>query len=191
MSAMRPEYIKDLQSRTSSIPRKMCPRLDTIPCDILQHIAFICSTSSIFNPPVEVLHLLLTCRMFYQFLNIHEAPHLYAHIFCAKFDTQVSFRRYGRKWNDSALAGELSSRCRLLQRCHRLDFSVVGLVQDLWTAIWMLLENDLLNVQQLYKVKFQEFVLDLVHEGSESLDLNLKQIVVCLLSLALRRRMCP
>ncbi len=40
-----------------------------------------------------------------------------------------------------------------------MDFSSAGLLQDLWTALWMLLENEGLNEQQLSAVGFAEFIL--------------------------------
>ncbi|KAF9555738.1 hypothetical protein CPC08DRAFT_726190 [Agrocybe pediades] len=166
------------------------PSLGTIPCDILQHIAFLCSLTTVFAPPVDVLHLLLTSRTFYRSLNFRDAPYLYADIFCTKFDAQVSVRRYGTRWTDSALAAELMRRCRLLRRAQRLDFSPAGLVEDLWTALWMLLESDCLNRKQLNRARFSEFILGLAHRelSASSVSSSMKHIIVCLLSLTLRRQ---
>ncbi|KAF4611473.1 hypothetical protein D9613_003906 [Agrocybe pediades] len=166
------------------------PSLGSIPCDILQHIAFLCSLTTVFAPPVDVLHLLLTSRTFYRSLNFRDAPYLYADIFCTKFDAQVSVRRYGTRWTDSALAAELMRRCRLLRRAQRLDFSPAGLVQDLWAALWMLLESDRLNRKQLNRARFPEFILGLAHRelSASSVSSSMKHIIVCLLSLTLRRQ---
>lgn len=177
--------------------QKMSSRFETLPHDILQTIAFFSASTSVFEPPIEILHLLLTHPLIYQSLRVSSAPDLYAHIFFTKFDTRAPIRRFPEQLPDSAFAAELLARCRLLRRVHRVDFSSPGLKQDLWTALWMFLESDGLNESQLSQVKFSDFILalarsELTHEpishGRPDGIRSLKPIIVWLLCLALRRR---
>lgn len=133
--------------------------LEAIPCDILQHIAILACSSSIFDPPVEILRLMLTGPAFYDAINIRSAPHIYARIFATKFDTAAPFRRYRSTITDSALASELADRCRLLRRSKRGDVSIGNLFKDLSTALWMFLESDGLNERQLLNVGFPHFIV--------------------------------
>jgi len=174
----------------------MSARFETLPHDILQTIAFLSASTSVYEPPIEVRHLLLTHPLIYQSLRVPSAPDLYAHIFFTKFDTQAPIRRFSGQLPDSAFAAELLARCRLLRRVHRVDFSSPGLKQDLWTALWMLLESDGLNERQLSHVNFADFILglarsELVHEPLShrrpDISSSLKPIIVWLLCLALRR----
>jgi hypothetical protein len=175
----------------------MSARFETLPRDILQTIAFLSASPSVFEPPTEILLLLLTHPLIYQSLRVSYAPDLYAHIFFTKFDTRAPIRRFSGQLRDSAFAAELLARCRLLRRVHRVDFSSAGLKQDLWTALWMFLESDGLNESQLSQVNFSDFILslarsELAHEPKSHGRLDgissLKPIIVWLLCLALRRR---
>ncbi|KIM41864.1 hypothetical protein M413DRAFT_27427 [Hebeloma cylindrosporum] len=177
----------------------MSPRFETLPRDILQTIAFLSASSSAFEPPIEILHLLLTHPQIYRSLRVSSAPDLYAHIFFTKFDTRAPIRRFSGQLPDSAFAAELLARCRLLRRVHRVDFSSAGLKQDLWTALWMFLESDGLNERQLSQVNFSDFILglarsellrDTTSHPSRPDRINLKptSIIVWLLCLGLHRR---
>jgi len=175
----------------------MSSRFETLPNDILQTIVFLSVSTSVFEPPVEILHLLLTHPFIYCSLRVSSASDLYAHIFFTKFDTGASVRRFCRRLPDSAFATQLLSRCRLLRRVRRADFSSAGLKQDLWTALWMFLESDGLNERQLSQVRFSDFILGLarsellVHEPKSPArpdDTSLKPIIIWLLCLALSRR---
>ena len=173
----------------------MSSRLERVPRDVLRHIAFLCGSSSTFQPPVEVLHLLQTSSVIYRSLNVSDTPDLYANVFLTKFDTQATFRRYQKRLTDSALAAELLRRCQLLRRSHRLDFSPECLLQDLWTALWMFLEDDGLNRQQLATVNFTHFILSLSrHEllntdpAKPTTSITLRHLILWLLCLAVTRR---
>jgi len=173
----------------------MSSPLENIPCDILQYISILASSSSPFDPPVEILRLMQTGPVIYQALNIRGAPHIYAGIFASKFDTAALFRRYNSTITDSALAAELVNRCRLLQRCKRGDVSAHNLLQDLSTALWMYLESDGRNELQLLNVDFPEFILSVARTQLKGAschdDLHptlIGRIVVWLLSFALSRR---
>ena len=170
----------------------MSSRLETIPRDILQHIAFLSTSSSIFDAPIEIQRLLLTSSYIYQSLHLRAAPHIFAQIFHTKFDTTALFRRYGSSLTQSILAEELSNRCRLLQRARRMDFSSTNLMQDLWAALWLIVESDGLNELQLTNSNFPAFILDLARDrlqGLETASCRADQhVILLLLSLALPRR---
>ena len=190
------QALKQTMRRDGFPHRKMSARFETLPRDILQTIAFLSASTSVFEPPIEVRHLLLTHPLIYQSICVASAPDLYAHIFFTKFDTRAPIRRFSGQLPDSAFAAELLARCRLLRRVHRVDFSSAGLKQDLWTALWMFLESDGLNERQLSQVKFSDFILglarsELAYEPISHLPdggSSLKSIIVWLLCLALRRR---
>ena len=170
----------------------MSSRLETVPRDILQLIAFLSVSSSVFDPPTEIQRLLLTSSYIYESLHLHAAPHVFAQIFHAKFNTTALFRRYGSSLTQSLLAEELSNRCRLLRRARRMDFSPIHLTQDLWTALWLIVESDGLNEQQLFNSNFPAFILRLAYiklQDSQTADHRPDQhIIILLLSLALPRR---
>ena len=170
----------------------MSSRLESVPRDILQLIAFLSVSSSVFDPPTEIQRLLLTSSYIYESLHLHAAPHVFAQIFHAKFNTTALFRRYGSSLTQSILAEELSNRCRLLRRARRMDFSPIHLTQDLWTALWLIVESDGLNKQQLFNSNFPAFILRLAYiklQDSQTADHRPDQhIIILLLSLALPRR---
>lgn len=176
----------------------MSSPLENIPCDVLQYISVLASSSSPFDPPVEILRLMQTGPVFYQALNIRDAPHVYAGIFAGKFDTSVLFRRYRSTITDSALAAELVNRHRLLLRCKRRDVSAQNLLKDLSTALWMYLESDGRNELQLLNVGFPDFILSVARthlKGASSREtyddlqpILIGRIVVWLLCFALSRR---
>jgi len=173
----------------------MSSRLETVPRDILQLIAFLSTSSSVFDAPIEIQRLLLTSSYIYQSLHIHAAPHVFAQIFHTKFDTAALFRRYSSSLTHSILATELSNRCRLLQRARRMDFSLVGLMQDLSAALWLIVESDGLNQLQLSNSNFPAFILGLAHDklhDSQTADCRteqtLRHVILLLLCFALPRR---
>jgi hypothetical protein len=170
----------------------MSSRLETVPHDILQLIAFLSTSSSVFDAPIEIQRLLLTSSYIYRSLHLHAAPHVFAQIFHTKFDTAALFRRYSNSLTQSLLAEELSKRCRLLQRARRMDFSPINLTQDLWAALWLIVESDGLNERQLSNCNFPAFILGLARDqlqDSQTADRRPDQhIIILLLSLALPRR---
>lgn len=145
----------------------MASYLEQIPRDILQHIAFVGESSSILQPPHNLLCLLLTSSTIYRSLTPSACPHLYANIFRTKFDIAAARRRYHPALTDSALAVELRHRFRVLQRTRRCDLSTSGLRQDLWTALVMVLESDGMNEVQLSAAGFSDFIVALVRSRLE------------------------
>lgn len=178
---------------------RMSSPLENIPCDVLQYISILASSSSPFDPPVEILCLMQTGPVIYEALNICSAPHIYAGIFSSKFDTAAPIRRHHITITDSALASELVNRCRLLQRSKRGDISSRNLINDLTTALWMYLESDGLNERQLLNVGFPDFILSVARThlkgASSSHEIHhdiqptlLGKLIIWLLCLALSRR---
>lgn len=174
-------------------------RLERLPRDVLRHIAFLSAAGSPFDSMDAILSMLQTCSTVYHGLNIYNAPDLYADIFSVKFDTSALRRRYRELVTDSARAGQLVNRYRLLHRVKRVDFTVSGLLQDLWTMLWMILENDNLNEQQLSLANFSPFLWALMRTvlGPQARPIlisrvenqHLQHITVWILCLSLRRRM--
>jgi hypothetical protein len=122
--------------------------------DILQHIAYFTSLDSTIQPPVDLLHLLLTCKTIYRSLAVKSCPHLYAKIFRTRFDTEVE-----NGYPDSRLAGELVQRYRLLQRVRRGDTLVLRLQSDLWAALRMVISDYGLNGRHLTEAGFPRFIM--------------------------------
>lgn len=166
----------------------MAPRLDTIPLDILQHIAYLSALGSSANPPIDLLHLLLTNSTIYRSLRLRSNPHLYANIFCSVFD----FCRSMDHVTASNIAAEFVCRHRFLRRVRRLDFSIEELTQDLWAAVRMILESNRANQMHLITVNFSAFLIDLSqlifanYPGTEELDL--KTVIVWLLCLSISQK---
>ncbi|KAH9477107.1 hypothetical protein JR316_0011023 [Psilocybe cubensis] len=173
----------------------MASYLETIPLDILQHIAVLSGSSSALEPPGNLYRLLQTSSTIYQSLNAHLSPHIYSRLFSSKFDTRAHCRRYRGRLPDSAFAAELLCRSKLLRRSHRAELSTDGLIQDLWTALWMFLENDSLNEQQLLAAGFPHFLLSLARMKLSDTDTDgrtdnytIKMLIIWLLSLTLSRQ---
>ena len=168
----------------------MAPRLDTMPLDILQHIAYLSALGSSANPPIDLLHLLLTNSTIYRSLCLRSNPHLYANIFCSVFD----FCRSMDHVTASNIAAEFVCRHRFLRRVRRLDFSTEELTQDLCAAVRMILESNGTNQMHLTTVNFSAFLIDLsqlifANYLGTSEELDLKTVIVWLLSLSLSRSM--
>lgn len=134
--------------------------LDTIPDDVLQYIALLTLSSSIFDPPVDTLHLLLTSRTMYRSLSVAACPSLYAKGLQVRFDFYPSSGQ--DRPTTSALAEQFTNCCRLLRRARRRDTSNLDLVEDLWTSLWILLESSGLNEAQLFMAGFSEFITDVM-----------------------------
>ncbi|KDQ55953.1 hypothetical protein JAAARDRAFT_36742 [Jaapia argillacea MUCL 33604] len=141
--------------------------LQTIPQEVLEHIAFFSATSEFLGPPAGIASFLLTCRKLHSSLSVASNPHLYARIFCFKFDGEPALRRLGSSGAASpALAHELERRCFYLKRIRaRLDCTTSNngsqyldkrydqeqdpLHHILWMSYMMMIENDGKNERQL------------------------------------------
>lgn len=139
---------------------KMCS-LDTIPGEILEHIAFLSGTQDFLGPPSSLPVLLSLNRSTNSALSSTSNPHLYARIFASKFDLAAPLRRLGPSaLTVTALASELRSRCSVLKRIRNtvdclmrrpplLPNELETLDDTLWVAYFMMLENDGKNARQL------------------------------------------
>jgi hypothetical protein len=137
--------------------------LDTVPQEVLEHVAFFSVTHSFLGPPSTLSSLLITNRKIHSRLSITSNPHLYARVFAYKFDLAPAIRRLGPgRTTPCILADELKLRCLLLKRIRtRLD-STIRLVpahdsaSDLFPlhgllchAYLLMLENEGKNEKQL------------------------------------------
>ncbi|KAK0457120.1 uncharacterized protein EV420DRAFT_540637 [Desarmillaria tabescens] len=168
----------------------MAPSFETLPRDVLEHVALLTTSSLSLSSLSNILYLLLTSRAIHHQLCIRCNPHLYARIFRAIFD--VPFHRSCIP-PDSAVAAELSQRFRLIRRIQRSDYSTKALRQDLWTAYGMVLENEGLNVSHLRGVGFLGFLDGLVRksitEGTANNDaIECMGLAIWLLALTITRR---
>ncbi|KAJ6578803.1 hypothetical protein DFH09DRAFT_1148353 [Mycena vulgaris] len=161
--------------------------VEQIPYDVLQHIALLGAPRG-SAPPVDLCCFLATSRALYDGLNLRSNPHLYAAIFKLKFD-DISARN-STHWllTDSSLAAELVQRCRALRRCRLFDLSIHGLRQDLWTLLWMAVEEG--PCDPLAEAAFPAFIVELaryyLREDVRPRD-EIKSLVIWLLCLGLTR----
>ncbi|KAF5353489.1 hypothetical protein D9756_007959 [Leucocoprinus leucothites] len=133
--------------------------LDSIPQEVLEHIAFFAATSKFLGPPSDLVSLLASNRRVYTQLSIATNHHLYARIFAHKFDLKPALRRLGEEvLYPATISAELRQRFILLKRLRtRADAyqSKVGegpqdtLNQLLLRSYVWLLENEEKNERQL------------------------------------------
>lgn len=162
--------------------------LDSIPHEILEHVAFFSATESSIGPPSALPILLSVNRRLNTSLSLPSNPHLYARIFAAKFDASAPIRRLGaNELTVMALATELKRRCTILKRIRaKLDCLVVcphmrrseeepGMLDSiLWVAYLMMLENDGKNEAQLREyAKLDDWLLDFWFHSEGSSRANL------------------
>ncbi|PPR05093.1 hypothetical protein CVT24_010080 [Panaeolus cyanescens] len=136
--------------------------LDTVPPEVLEHIAYFTATESFLGPPATLVPLLTANRRINATLSITHNHHLYARIFAYKFDTSAANSRLGSDQLTSwALAEELRHRFIVLNRLRlRLDSTTharhsdqdddkMPLYNILFTAYLLMLENEGKNREQL------------------------------------------
>ncbi|KAG6335185.1 hypothetical protein ID866_3911 [Astraeus odoratus] len=117
---------------------------------VLDLIAFYVAVDPFLGPPSNLLPLLLTSRIVYNHLRVKSNPHLYANIFCHKFDCDAPERRLSPRWTTApCLTEELRTRCTALKYIRKGKVSVQSDRDVLWTAYLMMLENDGRNEEQL------------------------------------------
>jgi hypothetical protein len=121
---------------------------ESMPNDILQHIAVLCGYTSGWRPPQDILRLLLTSRRLYDALSFQARPEVYAQIFEAKFDLAAPRRRLP-PLRTYSLASEFVHRFKVLRRVRHSEVSDHHIQSDLWTLYLMQLESDGLNEKQL------------------------------------------
>lgn len=155
------------QPISSPLTVAMSSSLDSIPQELLEHIAFYTATDSFLGPPAALVPLLATSRKLHSCLSIEANHHLYARIFAHKFDLNPPARRLGaERLTLDILARELQHRCRLLKRLRtRIDATLGGshpteshlsertdeLGDVLLQTYVLMLENEGKNEEQLRK----------------------------------------
>lgn len=130
-----------------------------IPPDILELIAFFVAINPLLGPPSELLSFISLSKFTYDSLSLRKNPSLYARICAVKFDLDAPLRRLGKAaMLPQALANELVKRCIVLKRFKATSMAHIinpmpeeeeTLNEMLWTAFFMVLENDGRNVIQL------------------------------------------
>lgn len=131
----------------------------TVPPEVHENIALAVATNPLIGLPVNLPSFISLSRDTYNALAFDKNPYLYARIFAAKFDLSAAKRRLGKDTlSAQVLANELVKRCRLLK--HLSSMTLARMVKQnpsdeyeinemLWTAFFMVLENQGLNVAQL------------------------------------------
>lgn len=174
----------------------MASRIESTPCDVLQHIAFFVASSSFLEPPHHLINFLLASSTIYSSLRISNCPSLYADIFRAKFDLVASIHGC---LTDSALSVELIRRCLVMRRARCQDLSLRDARQNLFAALQMVLESRFLNGAQLIQARFPEFIVSFVcqhlstNDGRYAFDPlteDTNSLAIWLLCFTLSRRAC-
>ncbi|EPQ55881.1 hypothetical protein GLOTRDRAFT_138631 [Gloeophyllum trabeum ATCC 11539] len=136
----------------------MSPSLDTIPQEVVEHVAYFAATQQPLGPPSGIVPLLLASRRVHGFLSFESNPHLYARIFQFKFDSGGAAARDA---DVSAMAHELRRRSHYMKRIRaRAGCTVDPIVryskqeldltlEILWMAFLMTVENEGRNEEQL------------------------------------------
>ena len=158
-------------------------RLESAPREVIEEIAFRVALVSFLGPPTNLATFLRLSKRIYKAVNRKNNPHLYARIFCSKFDIHAVPRRFGDDfaftWEQSH---ELVRRFEGLKRIrnnaypHHLygDELDGGLRIDMWMAYIMFLESDGNNALQLIQyARIDRFALEFVrvdgrlHDGAQ------------------------
>ncbi|KAF8889100.1 hypothetical protein BD779DRAFT_1611184 [Infundibulicybe gibba] len=135
--------------------------LDTIPQEVLEHIALFSATETLLGPPSALLPLLTVNRKIYSSLSPKSNHHLYALIFAFKFDLKPAFRRLvSERTTPAVLTAELQHRFLILKRiisrvdasissCPDLEINSGSLHTLLFHSYLLVLENEDNNIRQL------------------------------------------
>ncbi|KNZ76614.1 hypothetical protein J132_09358 [Termitomyces sp. J132] len=168
--------------------------LSSVPCNVLQHIAFNLAIFSLPQPPLHLSSLLLACSNIHQALRLQNCPQLYARIFRATFDLNPDLHT---RISDSILASELYRRHRVLWRTRCMDLSSDLDQEELCSAIRMVIEDTGQNEKLLSSAGFSTFLMSsvlqrLMHVGAVNLlplsDDNPTSMVMWLLCLTLNHQ---
>ncbi|KAF8583492.1 hypothetical protein K439DRAFT_1412011 [Ramaria rubella] len=130
--------------------------LETIPLEVLEHIALFAAMVKLEGPPSDLAALCSTSTVIHRSLSLSSNPQLYASVFRLKFDTAAPLRRLAPEdLTVENIAAELQRRFEALQRLrgkvgsHALLSNSSCREHDLWVAIILMLENDGKNAVQL------------------------------------------
>ncbi|KZT40058.1 hypothetical protein SISSUDRAFT_1060569 [Sistotremastrum suecicum HHB10207 ss-3] len=161
--------------------------LDNVPGDILEYIAIaLCVTDRPLGPPSSLSALLRTCRSVYNVLSFSANKPLYGRIFKMTFDSSVALRRLGlQSLTAAALADELVLRFTVMKRFRSGEGSiepdrelldareVEQITQGLWTAYFMVLENEGKNIEMLrIYARINTWILDYLFDANGASFIN-------------------
>lgn len=136
-----------------------------LPFDILENIGVEVTAVDPLGPPKDLVPLLLTCKAIHNALSFNRNPHLYARIFRCRFDVRASKRRFSDPAHFSSnLAQQLRVYSASLSRIRRGDPSYPMVGQDLWSAFFLMAENDGRNEAQLEWAGLRAFIARFVGE---------------------------
>ncbi|KAI0759283.1 hypothetical protein BD413DRAFT_617880 [Trametes elegans] len=130
------------------------PRLSlslcALPLDVLDNVAFRVAVLELLGPSRHLAALRSTCTYLNDVFSVERNPHLYARIFCAKFDYRAARRRF---FDNATYAHALAHQCELYSRAlrniHCGDINSPTVESDLWSAFDLCSENDGRNIEQL------------------------------------------
>ncbi|CAE6452440.1 unnamed protein product [Rhizoctonia solani] len=132
---------------------------NSLPPEVIQHIAVAACGLTLAGPPNELAMLLPVSRAVNAALCVEHNPGLYARIFSCKFDSRAPKRRYadaGKPLTAQSFANELPRRWIALKRIRRVSSAGRLIVcsedqerDDLWLAYLMCIESDGRNWKQL------------------------------------------
>lgn len=124
------------------------------------------------GPPSTILPLSRTCRSLNRSLALNQNWALLADIFCLKFDTLAASRRFPHSYlSVTHYALELKRRFNALKRIKAGVMDEATLLDDLWVAYLLMLENDGLNAEQLNWADLTTYLYDLLGTYTSSTSL--------------------
>ena len=138
-------YALSSMTETQSPSPATPPTLETIPPEVLEHIAFSVATIEIVRPPTDLVSLCCASKTIHGSLSISGNPALYAAIFRRVFDVAAPVRRLGPDHTTAqCLASELRRRYEGMKRIRAgvgsRTSDATNRQHDLWMAIFMMLE---------------------------------------------------
>ncbi|EJD06721.1 uncharacterized protein FOMMEDRAFT_131573 [Fomitiporia mediterranea MF3/22] len=141
--------------------------LESLTPELLSQIALftICDRFKA-GPPSQLLPLSLISRSIYRALCLNDNYPLLSQVFGLKFDLSSCGRRFGVNYLTTVdFSVELKKRCQALKRLRAGCFDDTTLVDDLWTALLMMFENDGFNeVHLLDWVGLHSRLLDILRK---------------------------
>ncbi|KAL4077748.1 hypothetical protein J3A83DRAFT_4087354 [Scleroderma citrinum] len=163
----------------------MSSHLETIPLDVLVHIASFTVEPAPLTRLGPLLQLLLSSRTLYHLLSIRTCPQLYAHIFRVSFDLQGYHRRTGQHaMTSSCLATELQRRRQVLRRIRLRQMIEQHILADLWVIYLMLLESDALDELHLYDAGVSKWVTNVLERYCQATNVFDDQVTSLAITVA-------
>jgi hypothetical protein len=143
----------------SSFGYSLASPLCAIPAEILENIVLEAVLATPLGPPSVLIPILCTCKRIYNKLRFENNRSLYARIFNCKFDVGAARRRFGpHTLPSSSLADQLQSNIMALQDIRQGDIYSSHVNSTLWTAFFLMLENDGKNREQLDWAGLDSFI---------------------------------